>query len=104
VRIGKSAKGIGCAPIAVQIAVVDFTRTCATSRCASRSRDIRIISTRASFGNSRARVDINSRALSEEASAEEKAKTFRIRSWIVGFDAKTSLSFVTAAAVEAKTT
>src|ERR1043166_495079 len=30
VRIGMSANGMGCAPIAVQIAVVDFTNICAT--------------------------------------------------------------------------
>ena len=30
VRTGKSAKGIGCAPIAAQIAVVDFINICAT--------------------------------------------------------------------------
>ena len=30
VRTGMSANGIGCAPIAAQIAVVDFTNICAT--------------------------------------------------------------------------
>ena len=53
VRMGRSASGMGCAPIAVQMALVDLTSTCAISACASRSREIRIISTRASFGNAR---------------------------------------------------
>ena len=59
VRMGKSARGIGWAPIAVQMALVDFTSTCATSVCAFRSAEMRIISTRASFGNSLASSVMN---------------------------------------------
>jgi hypothetical protein len=56
VRIGRSASGMGCAPIAAQIALVDLTSISAILLCASRSPPIRTISTRASLGSSLASV------------------------------------------------
>ena len=59
VKIGRSASGMGWAPMAAQMAVVDFTSVWAISPCTARSSAMRAISTRASFGIPRASIDIN---------------------------------------------